>query len=140
MTSKTLALLCLGLLVLALPGCMAEADSAQSSPAGRWLAEDIQGGGVIDDLQSVLELTADGQVSGTGGCNRMAGQATIDGSSIAFGPLAATKMACAPAAMDQEGKFFAALDEVRGWQVDEAQGKLILLDASGSAILVLTRA
>ena len=69
----------------------------------------------------------------------MAGTATIDGDSIAFGPLAATKMACAPAVMDQEAKFFAALDEARRWQLDQARDKLLLLDADGDALLVLTR-
>lgn len=134
-----LRLAAFGFAIFILQGCTAMANSEAASPAGRWLVEDIQGGGVIDDLQSVLELTADGQVSGTGGCNRMSGRATIDGSAIAFGPLAATKMACAEAVMDQEAKFFAALDEARSWRVDEAQDKLILLDASGKTVLVLTR-
>lgn len=110
-----------------------------ASPDGRWLAEDIRGGGVIDNLQTVLEIAGDGKISGTGGCNRMAGQATISGDNIAFGAIAATRMACAPAAMDQEAKFFAALEEVRGWRVDPAQGKLTLLDASGEALVVLAR-
>ena len=138
--TKALALLWLSLLVLALPGCMTEAEPQKTTaPTGRWLAEDIGGAGVIDDLQSVLELAADGTVGGSGGCNRMAGTATIDGDSIAFGPLAATKMACAPAVMDQEAKFFAALDETRRWQLDQARDKLLLLDADGHTLLVLTR-
>jgi len=126
-------------LVLERVGQEDRADAGAAPPAGRWLAEDIRGGGGVDDLQSVLELGADGSVSGTGGCNRMAGQAEIDGERIAFGPLAATQMACVPAAMDQEAKFFAALADARSWRADEARDKLILLDAEGSEILVLAR-
>jgi putative lipoprotein len=111
--------------------------AAIASPAGRWLAEDIRGGGVIDNLQSVLEIAEDGAISGTGGCNRMAGKATISGETIAFGAIAATRMACAPAAMDQETKFFAALNDAKSWRIDE-QGKLTLLDASGGALVILS--
>lgn len=110
-----------------------------ASPVGRWLAEDIRGGGVMDRLQSVLELAADGKVSGTGGCNRMSGSARINGSQIAFSPLASTRMACTPAAMNQESKFFAALDATRGWRIDQRQDKLVLLDAGGSPIMRLAR-
>jgi heat shock protein HslJ len=60
------------------------------SPVGRWLAEDIRSGGVIDRLQTVLEIAADGTVSGSGGCNAMRGKATISGETIVFGPIAVT--------------------------------------------------
>jgi putative lipoprotein len=117
-----------------------EARPASSAAlVGRWLAEDIRGGGVIDRLQSVLELAADGKVSGSGGCNRMSGTATIAGSRIAFGAIASTRMACAPAAMDQESKFFAALRAARSWRVDQRRGKLFLLDMRGRTLMRLAR-
>jgi putative lipoprotein len=46
-------------------------------PAGRWLAENIRGGGVIDRLQTILEVGADGAVSGTGGCSVLRGRVII---------------------------------------------------------------
>lgn len=106
---------------------------------GKWLAEDIRQGGVIDRLQTVLEIGEDGAVSGTGGCNRMAGKATISGGAIAFGPLASTNMACTPAAMDQEAKFFAALRDVRTWRIDPLRRKLALLGADGKPLVVFAR-
>lgn len=112
---------------------------AASGPSGRWLAEDIRGGGVLDRVQSVLEIAADGTVTGRGGCNRMGGTATISGSSITFGPIISTKMACIPAVMDQEGKFFSALENVRAWRIDKVTGKLSLLDAAGKPLAVLAR-
>ncbi|OHV83817.1 YbaY family lipoprotein [Rhizobium sp. LCM 4573] len=113
--------------------------AAPASPAGRWLAEDIRGRGVIDNLQTVLEIAEDGKVSGSGGCNRMSGMATIAGDDIAFGPIASTKMACAPAVMDQETKFFAALSDVRTWRADPSRGKLTLLDKGGDVLVVFSR-
>lgn len=111
---------------------------ASSSPVGRWLAEDIRGGGVIDNLQSVLEISADGGVTGSGGCNRMRGQAVILGASLTFGAMAGTRMACSPAVMDQESKFLSALEVVRSFRVDLQQHKLFLLDAAGQTVMRLS--
>lgn len=112
---------------------------ARTAIVGRWLAEDIGGGGVIDRLQSVLEIAADGQVSGSGGCNRIAGRARIEGATVSFGQVASTRMACTPAAMNQEQKFLAALSEARGWRVDDLRRKLVLSDATGRPVMVLAR-
>lgn len=116
------------LLFLAL---IAAAHAAPATPAGKWLAEDIDGGGVIDRLQTTLDIRDDGMVTGMGGCNRYAGSANVDGNSIKFLPLASTRMACSAAVMRQESKFHAALEKVRSWRIDEQQQKLILLDSGG---------
>lgn len=108
-----------------------------ASPAGRWLAEDIQGGGVIDRLQSTIEIAADGRASGSGGCNRIGGKAVINGSSISFGAMFSTKMACSPAVMNQEDKFLKALSLARGFRVDPRERKLYLLDATGKVVVRL---
>ena len=125
------------LLVTALLVVGAAADSA--TPVGKWLAEDIDGGGVIDRLQTTLEIRDDGMVSGAGGCNRYAGSAKFDGSSLKFLPLASTRMACSAAAMKQEGKFHATLEKVRAWRIDEARRKLILLDGQGFEMMRLSK-
>lgn len=114
-----------------------EPDAA--TPKGKWLAESIRNGGVIDNLQSTLEIAADGAVTGKGGCNGFGGKATIAGDKIGFGPLVATQMACAPAIMDQETKFLGALNDARRWLIDDERGKLILFDASNKEILLLAR-
>lgn len=110
-----------------------------ASPIGKWLAEDIRGGGVIDRLQTTLEITAEGKAFGSGGCNRITGTAKIDGRAIAFGPMAATRKMCPPAVMGQETKFLSALGEVKAWEADVPRGKLILRDAAGTALVVFAR-
>jgi heat shock protein HslJ len=115
----------------------AAADSA--TPTGKWLAEDIDGGGVIDRLQTTLEIRDDGIVNGMGGCNRYAGSAKIDGTTIKFLPMASTRMACSPAVMKQESKFHSTLEKVRTWRIDEARRKLILLDGQGFEMMRLSK-
>ncbi|MGE0006511.1 MAG: YbaY family lipoprotein [Parvibaculaceae bacterium] len=113
--------------------------SDPSTPKGKWLAESIRNGGVIDNLQSTIEIAADGKVTGSGGCNGFGGKAAITGDKISFGPLAATRKACPPAIMDQEDKFLAALGDAHRWMVDDRRGKLILFDAGNREILLLAR-
>jgi putative lipoprotein len=111
----------------------------EPTPEGHWLAEDILGGGVIDNVETVLEIAADGSVTGSSGCNRITGTAKIKGDSIEFGPIAATRRACVPAVGDQEQKFFKALGLARHWQVDEATGKLTLMGRGEKVVMVLGR-
>jgi putative lipoprotein len=110
-----------------------------SGPRGKWLCESIRGHGVIDNVQTAIEIASDGKIAGSGGCNRIAGKATISGERITFGPMISTRMACAPAVMDQESRFLAALGDVRRFKVDSAKGKLVLFNANNRPVLVLAR-
>ena len=110
------------------------ASPAPSSPAsltGRtWVLEDLSGAGVIDDAQATLEVAQDGRVRGRATCNRFSGSATIAGDSIAFGPLASTRMACAEALMNQERNYMAALAQAKQWEV---QGSTLFLHLGGGS-------
>ncbi len=107
------------------------ADVAATTIVGSWLAEDFGGAGVIDDLQSTLTIAADGGVTGHSGCNGFGGTATIEDDKLSFGPLAGTLMACAEAVMDQERKFYSALEATAAFRIDTETGKLFLLDGQG---------
>lgn len=132
----------MGIAWVALAGCsLIRADSADTPKVdltGAWLAEDIDGGGVIDNAQSTLEFGTDKRrVSGRGGCNRYGGSVNLSGGSLLMSELFSTKMACAPALMDQETKFMAALQAVRTFRMDG--DKLVLVDATGKARLRFAR-
>ncbi|RTL50756.1 MAG: META domain-containing protein [Bradyrhizobiaceae bacterium] len=127
------------LAALAIVLSVTAAIAAPASPAGKWLAEDIDGGGVIDRLQTTLEIREDGIVTGMGGCNRYTGSANVGSGTIRFHPMASTRMACSPAVMNQENKFHTALEKVRAWRIDEQQRKLFLLDDGGFDIIRLSR-
>ncbi len=110
--------------------------TATSLPQGVWIVEDIDGRGVIDNLQSTLEADGD-RVAGMAGCNRYNGQLREDGTALSIGPVISTRMMCPPAVMDQEQKLFSALARVRG--MDLRNGLLHLLDAEGRSIIRLSR-
>ena len=115
----------------------AAGDSAAALPGTSWLAEEIERGGVLDRLRTTLSFNGEGSVSGTGGCNRYSGPVEITGSSIRFGALAATMMACPPAVMQQEQRFFDALAAARQWR-QTPERKLVLLDAADKPVAVLS--
>jgi heat shock protein HslJ len=136
MTSRP-SLALAALLVTALALSCGPAIAAEPDPFGRWLAEDIDGGGVIDRLQTTVEIKSSGEVFGFGGCNLFRGKAEISDRAIKFGPLAATRKMCTPAVSNQEMKFFKALDVVRLFDSDSLRRKLSLRDGDGREVLRL---
>jgi heat shock protein HslJ len=67
---------------------------------------------------------AEGGVSGQGPCNTYAGPFTMDGASIAIGPIESTRMACPD--LDLENQFLSDLQLARSYAF--AQGDLVLFD------------
>lgn len=123
-------------LALLLAGCAdTPAPETVSGIVGPvWVAEDIAGGGIIDNSRITLQLGADGHASGRGGCNSYGGSYSLTGESLRFSPLAATQMACAEALMNQEQRYFDALaGTVRYALADD--GALLLTTADGRQIL-----
>lgn len=102
-----------------------------------WVVEAIDGKPAADGVKSTLKIAADGQVSGRGGCNGYGGGATVEEEKISFGDMRATLMACEQAAMDQEGRFFAALKEIEGFRIED--GRLVLADKDGKELVRLTK-
>jgi heat shock protein HslJ len=88
---------------LLLAGCTTgEAETSNDLLGSSWLAEDIEGQGVMDILQTTIGFDVDDRIAGSGGCNNYFGLAVIKGSTISMGPLGSTQKACPPAIMDQE--------------------------------------
>ena len=126
----TVAALALGT-VMASAGCTAaDAPDGTALTGTTWRAETIVGRPAIQATASTITFEADGRVHGQGGCNRYFGAATIDGERMSFGPLGSTKMACAPALMDQEARFFRALEGAERWSLDEHG--LLLIHSAGA--------
>jgi heat shock protein HslJ len=121
-------------LALLLAGCAGGSERKAGAPEAIvgpvWVAEDIAGAPVSGDARITLQLGADGRVSGRGGCNGYGGSYTLAGDALTFGPLAATKMACAPALMDQEQRYFDTLAKVTHYAVAD-DGALLLETGEG---------
>ncbi len=107
------------LMLPSLAGCQAERRQLRQalsgkppvvagSLIGRWTMADLNGGGAV--AGGTLEFNAD-KVAGSAGCNRLSGRWAQDGASLSIGPLAATRMACPPPAMQIEQRVLALLAE-----------------------------
>jgi putative lipoprotein len=66
----------------------------------------------VEGSPVTMDVTADGAVSGSSGCNTYNGDVTIDGTEVSFGPIASTMMACADDIMAVESAYQAALGDV----------------------------
>ena len=102
-----------------------------------WLVEDIDGRGVVDNARTTAEFADDAAVSGNTSVNRYTGKATIDGNKLSFGPLAATRRAGPPALIDQEQRFFKAIDAVVKYEFTHP-GIVVFQDAQGNNRLRLS--
>lgn len=112
------------------------AQAPADTPYGTWIAADIDGQSVAGDARPVLELASDNAATGTGGCNRFRGTFESTADTISFGPSASTRMACAPAVLDQEQRFHNALENARNWKRDDAG--LTLLGSDGKVLARFT--
>ena len=152
MRYKLLAAMLFGLMLSAcshwpnwLPGhaqgvSAATAQRAEQSLYGsQWEAEEIEGTATDSAVRTTFNVATDGKVSGRGGCNSYFATANIAGGGVQISGLGATKMACLPPLMTQETNFFDALHRVRGFVIDDSDGKLKLSDAAGGVIVVLRR-
>ena len=80
-----------------------------------------------------LVFQADGRMSGSDGCNRIAGGYEVKEDRIAFGQTLGTRMAC-PGTGEVEQGFRAALKDANRWRI--AGDRLELLDAAGARLAV----
>ncbi len=120
----------------------AQTPATTAPPAelvGRWLAEDIGGGGVIDRLQTTLEIRPEGTAGGNTGCNAYGSRIRVEGSRVTFTDVFGTLIACSGAVGDQERKFYSALAATQRFEINSLERKLILFGADGKPTMRLAR-
>jgi heat shock protein HslJ len=126
------------LTLLLLASCASSAVGAGAAPlTGTWRVDSVAGAAAFDTARTELVFAADGSVSTTIGCNRMAGAPQIDGTRLRFGPLATTRMACAQPLMVLESRYAAALAATRSYRIEAST--LRLLDEAGAEQVVSSR-
>jgi heat shock protein HslJ len=91
---------------------------------------------LLTGTQMTIQFGADGSVSGSSGCNRFTGMYQTSGTSLMFGPLATTRMACEQAIMDQEQAFLAALAATKSYRI--VGTTLTLVDATDARMAEFT--
>lgn len=113
------------------------APKAAVAPAmligSEWKAEMLNGRDLPETGEPSLRIDGEHKVFGIAACNRYMGTATINGTALSFGPLAMTKMACAPAVSAVEAEFAKALADTKAYRMDA--GHLVFLNAAGQTLL-----
>jgi heat shock protein HslJ len=79
-----------------------------------------------------IVLHGDYRLTGSDGCNRMAGSYRLEGNTISFSQTASTMMAC-PEGMEQEQRFRNALISVAGYRIKGQH--LEFLDTQGAMLV-----
>lgn len=105
---------------------------------GAWLAREfVSSDTPAGPVMPRIQFNASGAANGSGGCNSFGGNYSVRDGVLRIGPLAATRKACLGAAMEQEVRFFAAIERTRSAR---AAGEGIeLLDAEGRVTVRLSR-
>lgn len=98
-----------------------------------WTVHTVAGATAPGDREARFSLSPEGQAGGTLGCNRFSAPVTVDGTTVAFGPLTSTRIACEGPA----GEVERALTTLFGsgpltWKV---QGRTLTLTAPDGATL-----
>ena len=83
----------------------------------RWTLTSMDGGAVPADVTVTLAFGEGGRASGAGGCNQYSSDYTATGSSISFGLMNTTRMACDGAKGTTENAYLADLALVTSWAV-----------------------
>ena len=74
--------------------------------------------GVVADTHVTLDFIQTGRATGSGSCNHYFATVETSGSSIRFGAVGATRMACGTAVSLQEVKYFEALESASRFTIE----------------------
>ncbi len=111
------------------------APQSQALAGTRWRLTGVHNGqgavvSAVADATVTLEFGADGQASGSAGCNRFSARYEAEGTTLRFGPVAATRRMCpGDDLMAQEAAFLKALETVASARIEGP--RLELRTASG---------
>lgn len=112
-----------------------DAVTAASLAGSRWRVRSIFDEPIADSATLTVEFDDGGRLFGDGGCNLYSGSIENAAPTFSVSGLRSTRKACAAQVMQREEALFAALAGSRSARGDD--GRLLLLDDSGNAVLVL---
>jgi heat shock protein HslJ len=137
MTSKTVRVTSLTIAIVASSAALGRAqENAGSKPleGTHWKAIELAGKPVPNTdpkRDAHLQFQAGSRVSGSDGCNRVAGSYQLEGDRVTFGQMIGTRMAC-PGTTDVERTFHEALKSAARLTV--SGDRLELRDATGTRL------
>ena len=118
-----------------------KAETPISLTAGTWVMTGYNNGkqavvSALPDVEVTAIFGADGQLSGSAGCNTYNAPYTVDGNKIKIGMAISTMMACEQPVMDQETQYLAAIQTAATYKIEGS--KLELRDATGALLASYT--
>lgn len=147
---KFLICLAIGGLLLSLAGCRQPYSLSPEQLDGSWNIVKVRAHAVPADQQPAPFIDFDyasKSISGSAGCNRMMAQFSVDSlreSSLSFGPIASTRMACPD--MSLEVNILEAMSEVASYRAvhlakdeENAPFHLALCSKEGEQLLLLEK-
>ena len=130
---KTVLLSCT---IAALSAC-SSLPNAQLERAQHYQVEWIGERPLIDSSMLTFSLIDEQRAAGLAGCNNWSADYQLNGDRLSLHNIASTRKLCAPALMEQEQRFLAALAQVQRWEFSELQ-QLGLWPAQGAPIKLWT--
>ncbi len=94
-----------------------------------WVLEEIDGSAVVDRVQSTIRFQGNERIVGWGGCNRYFATVRSGHSFFKVGPIGSTRRICPPVVMQQEDRFFNALQKARSIRMEDAH---LLIDSEAT--------
>jgi heat shock protein HslJ len=115
----------------------AQVNPVPAAIIGAWTLISMEKSGTSMTLASgvttTATFTADGKLSGNGGCNQYSGTYVLTGASaIGISPLATTRMFCPDPAGSQETSYLAILQNAATWEFSDVSGKLTLRESGNT--------
>jgi heat shock protein HslJ len=89
---------------------------------------------VLSATQPTATYSADGQVTGCGGCDMFGGPFQSTAATLSIATFASTCMACDEPVMDKEADYFAGLQMYSTYRLEHS--RLELFDDSGATLMV----
>ncbi|MBA3597864.1 MAG: META domain-containing protein [Methylibium sp.] len=105
---------------------------------GLWKIEQARAAPIVHKLNARLNFDGKGRLTGSGGCNSIAGSYALAGNRLELGPLVTTRKHCGEVLMEQEDRVLTALERAVGARVPP-HGLLELSDENGTVLLRATR-
>jgi hypothetical protein len=123
-----------GLILLLVGMAQGPVTGQVNGPGGEWRVVALGDLG-IDPGDNVVFTLADGQISGSAGCNRFSARYALD-AGFSLGPVALTRMLCQGRPAEVEARMLATLPTLTGWRI-APDGALELLSGEGVALRAL---
>lgn len=118
-----------------------EAKTDAKKLEGKWNIVEVKGEKLLKESLPNMEFDMkDNKVHGNAGCNIFNSTVVLDDqdvSSITINPAATTMMACPD--METEDAILKAMGDVKNVKAGQSENEMLLVDANGNVLLVLSK-